>query len=959
MQESENAVKDYIMITIEDDSDADDDVDIVIIEESDTEDTENTFSTDEILTVETDFQDDSDNSQQPSHLSYAKPQPSAAGKQRGRPVLGSGPPPGDPPTAPILASHFVGEEEGLEKKCPPSPDSSPHWGQQTCLDPALCRPLSRPFEWERFRRQSFNSNHGDCSPSLPEQRQESGDGTNPVGTSLQSAALPELQQPVLVESPPLPRIVSTYSLQPCTTPSSPFPVLALPSYFFSEGTESTNGVISSAEAAPAVPAAVLPQGEPSLADTAGTMNYSTIMENNSVGADTALPSLCIPPNFEMPGKAETGLGNSTKSMHYPTFLGSDSGRDTTSSSVFSPPNFALEKVILIEMPGKADTSMENSSQTMYYPALVGNGSGPDAASSRLSIPPNFEMFLKAETSMENNPQMMNYPPFLEDGRAQETSYFSIPPSFESSTEMKSETTNYPTVMENDSGQDIDSETLFLTHGFALLVFFWLRICLFSPSYLKNSLLDIEFSVGSSFISALLPIEILVKAENCVENDPETMNDSKVLENVNSQDSSSSSFCIPSNFGYLGDPKRNVRILDIHLMTTQKKATPKHAACYLISILFSKEMLMSSSVGVTSQGRQPLDPNKMAAIREHLAAIFPNHDLRECGKDWQACISDINSLIGHLCSEAKRTTVSYFLSKYGHYIPQSNTEENRLWCYLAVLVAVMDGTGEKESNSLLDFSDDRNWRQKRGSICQVHAVYLIGRGIGPHHSKRVLDLQQQQQQQQQHHWKLKTVHNNKEPPNRGAPKCADSHDKRDGDGGSQLPRRAAFSERGENENSQQNSSVLPEEIKELSTDNSTVSYETLEYFGNPWRNIWMPKSVLNTAKKKSRPELSARYLIQNLFTEEVLIKSNIFGSLGRGMCACSANKINALREFLQDIYPTCDLSEAGYDWKLCVTAINSCIRSLRYDFKKSTPKSQPPPAATLSTESEPRDTDLAD
>lgn len=34
--------------------------------------------------------------------------------------------------------------------------------------------------------------------------------------------------------------------------------------------------------------------------------------------------------------------------------------------------------------------------------------------------------------------------------------------------MKSETTNYPTVMENDSGQDIDSETLFLTHGFGEL-----------------------------------------------------------------------------------------------------------------------------------------------------------------------------------------------------------------------------------------------------------------------------------------------------------------------------------------------------------------------------------------------------------------------------------------------------------------------------------------------------------
>uniref|UniRef100_A0A8W4FH65 BEN domain-containing protein n=1 Tax=Sus scrofa TaxID=9823 RepID=A0A8W4FH65_PIG len=794
--------QDYIMITIEDDSDADDDVDIVIIEESDTEDTENTFSTDEILTVETDFQDDSDNSQQPSHLSYEVEDLAVLGDQAVSqmnrlatlkryspnsaemefiplPKKGRLSVPGEDNMESNASEVFFNENHRnqlveFQHHCQSLQELTENMKRQVNH---LCGIVS---QMQHSLEKSLLLNCGDCSPSLPEQRQESGDGTNPVGTSLQSAALPELQQPVLVESPPLPRIVSTYSLQPCTTPSSPFPVLALPSYFFSEGTESTNGVISSAEAAPAVPAAVLPQGEPSLADTAGTMNYSTIMENNSVGADTALPSLCIPPNFEMPGKAETGLGNSTKSMHYPTFLGSDSGRDTTSSSVFSPPNFALEKVILIEMPGKADTSMENSSQTMYYPALVGNGSGPDAASSRLSIPPNFE----------------------------------------SSTEMKSETTNYPTVMENDSGQDIDSETLFLTHGFALL-----------------------------------PIEILVKAENCVENDPETMNDSKVLENVNSQDSSSSSFCIPSNFGYLGDPKRNVRILDIHLMTTQKKATPKHAACYLISILFSKEMLMSSSVGVTSQGRQPLDPNKMAAIREHLAAIFPNHDLRECGKDWQACISDINSLIGHLCSEAKRTT--------------------------------------------------------------------------------------------------KTVHNNKEPPNRGAPKCADSHDKRDGDGGSQLPRRAAFSERGENENSQQNSSVLPEEIKELSTDNSTVSYETLEYFGNPWRNIWMPKSVLNTAKKKSRPELSARYLIQNLFTEEVLIKSNIFGSLGRGMCACSANKINALREFLQDIYPTCDLSEAGYDWKLCVTAINSCIRSLRYDFKKSTPKSQPPPAATLSTESDTR------
>ncbi|TEA42479.1 hypothetical protein DBR06_SOUSAS31910012 [Sousa chinensis] len=533
----------------------------------------------------------------------------------------------------------------------------------------------------------FYPGQGDCSPSLPVERQEDNAETNPVGTSLQSAALPELQQPVLRESPPPPRIVSTYSLEPCFTPRSPSPGLPVLSSYVSEGAESTNSVISSAQATVAVPIAVLPQGEPSLADTSETMNYSTIMGNNSMGPDAALTFLCMPPITEVSGKAETSLGNSTESRYYPTFLGNDSGRDTASSSIFIPPNFGefemihitiVGKYILVEVPGTAETSLENSSQTVYCPASLGNISGPDTDSSSHYLLPSFEMPGKAETSMENS----------------------------------SQTVYYPNLVGNDSGPDAASSTL----------------------------------------------------------------------------------SIPPNFGYLGDPRRNVRMLDIHLMTAQKEATPKHAARYLVRILFSKEIMISSSVAVNSQGRQPLDPNKMAAIREHLAAIFPNHDLRECGKDWQACISDINSLICHLCS--KRTPVSYFSFKY-------------------------------------------------------------------------------------------------------------------------------------------------------------------EYLGNPCRNIQMPKSVLNIAKEKSLPELSARYLICNLFTEEVLIKSNVYGSLGRGTCALNANKINALREFLQDIYPTCDLSETGYDWKFCVTAINSCICSLRYDHKKSTSKSQPLPETTPSIESEPRDTGLAD
>nr|XP_031302511.1 BEN domain-containing protein 2 [Camelus dromedarius] len=722
----------------------------------------------------------------------------------------------------------------------------------------LCEIVSR---MQHSLEKSLSLNYGDCSPTIPVERQENGAEINPVGTSLQSAALPKLQEPVLMESRPLPKIVSTYSLQPSLTPGSPFSDPAVPSYFFSEGAESTNSVISPAQANLAVPSAVFPQGEPSLADTPKTP--STIMGNNSVSPDTALPPLCILPNSalenflftEMPGKEEISLENSTESVHYPTLFRNDSGQDTASSSIFIPLNF-IEKFILIEMPGKAENNLENSSQTMYYPALLGNISGPDTNSSSYSVPTNFalEKVILIET----------------------------PGKAEASVENSSQTMYYPNSVGNDSGPDTASSTHYIPHNFVaagsvviprfipdiddlhhLFLFlvgllmtntfsFLLSENVFiSPSHLKDSLLEIEFAVDRSFLSALLPMEILMKAENSMQKSPETMNYPTVLKNDNSQNPSSSSFCIPPNFGYLGDPKRNVRILDIHLMTAQKKTKPNLAARYFVRILFSKETLMSSSVGVNSKGRQPLDPNKMAAIREYLAAVFPNHDLRECGKDWQACISDINALIWHLCFEAKRK------------------------------------------------------------------------------------LQ-------------KTVDNNKDPTNPDRPTSADSNDKRNGSGGessSRLSQQAAVSETRENGNSQQNFSALPEGIKEPSTDNSMVSYEILEYLGNPCRNIQLPKLVLTIAKQKSCPELSARYLIRNLFTEEILIKSNVYGTLGRGTFALDSNKINALREFLQDIYPACDLSETGRDWKLCVTAINSCIRSLRYHLRNSTSKSQSPPTTT--------------
>lgn len=62
------------------------------------------------------------------------------------------------------------------------------------------------------------------------------------------------------------------------------------------------------------------------------------------------------------------------------------------------------------------------------------------------------------------------------------------------------------------------------------------------------MLDSDFTAETPCFSVLLPIEILVKAENSVENVPEIMNYPTVLEKDNSQDSVSSSFCVPSSFG---------------------------------------------------------------------------------------------------------------------------------------------------------------------------------------------------------------------------------------------------------------------------------------------------------------------------------------------------------------------------------------------------------------------------
>ncbi|XP_009883107.1 PREDICTED: BEN domain-containing protein 2-like [Charadrius vociferus] len=298
---------------------------------------------------------------------------------------------------------------------------------------------------------------------------------------------------------------------------------------------------------------------------------------------------------------------------------------------------------------------------------------------------------------------------------------------------------------------------------------------------------------------------------------------------------SSSVSINPSLEFVGDPVRNVKVLGNYLMKARQKTKPKYAARYLVRVLFPKETLLCSIMGVSARGRRTLDPNKIAAIREFLATNFPNYDLREHGKDWKTCITNVNAMIRCLRSETK----------------------------------INPETAEGKEKA----------------------------AVAPD-----------------------TSH------------CVDLNYNEDSEGNSQNSQKMTSS----GSDTLQNSGLDKfAEAFHAPSVKKPQSLEPMELLGSPWRNVQLPFSVIYVAKGKSRPELSARYLIRHMFTEDVLVKSNVYGNLERGMSPLDCNRINALRDFLQENYPSFDLKETGYDWKACVAAINSTIRSLRHDHKKAT------------------------
>ncbi|XP_066529436.1 BEN domain-containing protein 2-like [Hoplias malabaricus] len=132
----------------------------------------------------------------------------------------------------------------------------------------------------------------------------------------------------------------------------------------------------------------------------------------------------------------------------------------------------------------------------------------------------------------------------------------------------------------------------------------------------------------------------------------------------------------------------------------------------------------------------------------------------------------------------------------------------------------------------------------------------------------------------------------------------------------------------------NLSIKLESDQERSSSNGDfLDQEDLVFLGCPERQVKVPPAAIYTASHRPSAPLAARHLIKFIFTEDVLVRSNVYGSAEYGMEPLDPNKISALREHLCERFPELDLDEEGYDWKTCVDAINSSIRKTRHKCKK--------------------------
>ncbi|XP_058514697.1 BEN domain-containing protein 2 [Ochotona princeps] len=353
------------------------------------------------------------------------------------------------------------------------------------------------------------------------------------------------------------------------------------------------------------------ENSPLLSKIVSTCSLQLAAEPGSSAAPPVNASITIPEEVPPPGEAI--MVNADDVGGYPALLRKQIVIRHTPSTSTEP-----ERIVLTEVPYSAENVAIDNSARSFFPTFVGNITSSNDASATSSR----EMVTRERSGLKKTWQLANYQDSAENDSDDDThSFLFMPVCF---GQRPSETTIPNLVEEDDSNQN--------DHGLPVIINQ-------APTQMAEAA-ELNTRKNTATVNAT---GVAGAAEN----------NRIVLENNGNLYSFFSAAPPATSFGYLGNPRRQVKMLNIHLLTAQRKNNPKQAARYLVRHLFPREVLIASSVNASCRDRPHLDPNKMAAVREYLATMFPMYDLNENGKEWKACIANVASLIRYLNSEAQR------------------------------------------------------------------------------------------------------------------------------------------------------------------------------------------------------------------------------------------------------------------------------------------------------------------
>ncbi|XP_062412675.1 uncharacterized protein si:zfos-905g2.1 isoform X2 [Sardina pilchardus] len=126
-------------------------------------------------------------------------------------------------------------------------------------------------------------------------------------------------------------------------------------------------------------------------------------------------------------------------------------------------------------------------------------------------------------------------------------------------------------------------------------------------------------------------------------------------------------------------------------------------------------------------------------------------------------------------------------------------------------------------------------------------------------------------------------------------------------------------------------VSVEERCEATKSNSVSNgKEQQVMIGSAFRKVWIPYSVYMEAFKQDEPQKALVPVLHAVFPQSVLSCSAVVANPQKGIQELNPNKLEAIREWLAEMYPRHELEVKGKAWAECLGVLNSIIKKLKTD-----------------------------